>query len=210
MSNRLIHETSLYLLQHSENPVDWYPWCDEALEKSKLEDKPILLSVGYSSCHWCHVMEKESFEDDSIAQIMNEHFVNIKVDREERPDLDYIYMSAVQSISGQGGWPMTVFLTPEMRPFFAGTYFPPEDRRGMPGFPKVLLSVSDAFLNRRDEVKSVSESVVERIEQINLRKFSSGDMKIDSLIHAKNELVKEFDWNYGGTGSAPKFPQPMI
>ena len=210
MSNRLIHETSLYLLQHSENPVDWYPWCDEALEKSKLEDKPILLSVGYSSCHWCHVMEKESFEDDSIAQIMNEHFVNIKVDREERPDLDYIYMSAVQSISGQGGWPMTVFLTPEMRPFFAGTYFPPEDRRGMPGFPKVLLSVSDAFSNRRDEVKSVSESVVDRIEQINLRKFSSGDMKIDSLINAKNELVKEFDWNYGGTGSAPKFPQPMI
>jgi len=203
----------LYLLQHSENPVDWFPWGDEALEKSKREDKPILLSVGYSSCHWCHVMEEESFENDSIAEIMNEYFVNIKVDREERPDLDYIYMSAVQSISGQGGWPMTVFLTPERQPFFAGTYFPPEDRGSMPGFPKVLLSVSDAFKNRRDEVKSVSESVVDRIEQINLRKFSNGsnrDMKIDVLVNAKNELIKEFDWNYGGTGSAPKFPQPMI
>ena len=210
MSNRLIHETSPYLLQHSENPVDWYPWCNEALEKSKEEDKPILLSIGYSSCHWCHVMEKESFENDSIAEIMNEHFVNIKVDREERPDLDYIYMSAVQSISGHGGWPMTVFLTPERQPFFAGTYFPPEDRRGMAGFPKVLLSVSDVFKNRRDEVKSVSDGIVQRIEEINFRKFYDGGMEIDSLVNAKNALIKEFDSNYGGIGTEPKFPQPMI
>ena len=210
MSNRLINETSLYLLQHAENPVDWYPWSSEALAIAKASDKPILLSIGYSSCHWCHVMEKESFENDTIAKIMNEHFINIKVDREERPDLDYIYMSAVQSISGQGGWPMTVFLTPDRKPFFAGTYFPPEDRNGIAGFPTILLSFSDAFNNRLNDVQSVSDNVVQRIAQVNYRQFSGAEFPATSLANAKNEIIKEVDWNNGGIGSEPKFPQPMI
>ena len=138
-TNRLIHETSPYLLQHAHNPVDWYPWGEEASRRAKKEDKPILLSIGYSACHWCHVMEKESFENEAIAGIMNERFINIKVDREERPDLDEIYMNAVQVMTGGGGWPMNVFLTPDLIPFHAGTYFPPEDREGMPGFPKILV-----------------------------------------------------------------------
>ena len=137
-TNRLIDETSPYLLQHAHNPVDWYGWGEEAFQKAKAEDKPILLSIGYSACHWCHVMERESFENEEIARLMNELFVNIKVDREERPDLDEIYMSAVQMLTGRGGWPMTLFLTPDRKPFYGGTYFPPEDRGGMPGFPRVL------------------------------------------------------------------------
>ena len=140
MTNRLANETSPYLLQHANNPVDWYPWGPEALEKAQSEDKPILLSVGYSACHWCHVMERESFENPAIARLMNHSFVNIKVDREERPDIDAIYMQAVQAITGQGGWPMTVFLTPQAEPFYGGTYFPPEDRGPMPGFPRILLT----------------------------------------------------------------------
>src|SRR6476469_4989678 len=142
MPNRLIHETSPYLLQHAHNPVDWYAWGPEALAAAKAADKPILLSIGYSACHWCHVMEHESFENPEIAQLMNDLFVSIKVDREERPDLDSIYMAAVQALSGQGGWPMTVFLTPEGRPFFGGTYYPPDDRHGLPGFRRVLTSVA--------------------------------------------------------------------
>ena len=149
MPNRLINETSPYLLQHANNPVDWYAWGEEALQKALAEDKPIMLSIGYSACHWCHVMERESFEDPEIASIMNEHFVNIKVDREERPDLDSIYMNAVQALTGSGGWPMTVFLTPDGRPFYGGTYFPPVDSRGMPGFPSVLLGVAEAYRTRR-------------------------------------------------------------
>src|SRR5215510_5190831 len=150
--NRLILESSPYLLQHAHNPVDWYPWGDEALARAKQEDKPILLSIGYSACHWCHVMEHESFENEDIAKLMNENFVCIKVDREERPDLDSIYMSAVQMLTGHGGWPMTVFLTPEGAPFYGGTYFPPEDRHGMPGFPRVLLSVARAYTDNRDQI----------------------------------------------------------
>src|SRR5438132_5675425 len=152
MANRLINETSPYLLQHAHNPVDWYPWGEDALARAKQEDKPILLSIGYSACHWCHVMEHESFENEEIARIMNEHFVSIKVDREERPDLDSIYMSAVQAMTQRGGWPMTVFLTPAGAPFYCGTYFPPEDRMGMPGFPRVLIGVAKAYADRRDEV----------------------------------------------------------
>ena len=136
MPNRLINETSPYLLQHAENPVDWYPWGEEALNRAREEDRPILLSIGYSACHWCHVMERESFENEDIATLMNDHFVNVKVDREERPDLDAVYMEAVQMMTGSGGWPMTVFLTPQGRPYYGGTYFPPEDRGGMPGFPR--------------------------------------------------------------------------
>jgi uncharacterized protein len=151
--NRLADETSPYLLQHAHNPVDWYPWGPEALERARAEDRPIFLSIGYAACHWCHVMERESFENPEIAAVMNERFVSIKVDREERPDLDDVYMAAVQAMTGSGGWPMSVFLTPDLRPFYGGTYFPPEERHGMPGFPRVLEAVSDAYRSRRDEVE---------------------------------------------------------
>src|SRR5579871_6010440 len=159
MANRLIDETSPYLLQHAHNPVDWYPWGEEALERARREDKPILLSIGYSACHWCHVMERESFEDPATARLMNEMFVNIKVDREERPDLDTIYMEAVQAMTGRGGWPMTVFLTPEGVPFYGGTYFPPADRMGMPGFPRVLLSISDAYHKQPEQIQRTAEEL---------------------------------------------------
>src|SRR5215475_13178597 len=152
MPNRLARETSPYLLQHANNPVDWYAWSSEALDKSRSENKPILLSIGYAACHWCHVMEHESFEDDATAALMNERFVNIKVDREERPDLDAIYMQAVQAMTGHGGWPMTVFLTPEGVPFYGGTYFPKEDRHGMPSFKRILTAVSDAYRAKPTEV----------------------------------------------------------
>ena len=152
MPNRLASETSPYLLQHADNPVDWYPWGDEAVALARKHDRPILLSIGYSACHWCHVMERESFEDPATARLMNEAFVNIKVDREERPDIDSIYMSAVQALTGHGGWPLTAFLTPEGVPFYGGTYFPPEPRHGMPSFRQVLTGVSEAYRNRRDEV----------------------------------------------------------
>src|SRR5690349_21953365 len=158
MANRLANETSPYLLQHAHNPVDWYPWGEKALAKARRENKPILLSIGYSACHWCHVMERESFENEKIAALMNELFVNIKVDREERPDLDEIYMNAVQMLTGRGGWPMTVFLTPEGKPFYGGTYFPPVDRHGLPGFPRILQAVARAYRERPDDVaKSVQE-----------------------------------------------------
>ena len=156
MPNRLINETSPYLLQHANNPVDWHPWGEEALELARSGNKPILLSIGYSACHWCHVMERESFENEDIAALMNEQFVNIKVDREERPDLDAVYMQAVQMLTGSGGWPMTVFLTPDCKPFYGGTYFPPADRGGMPGFPRLLLAISDAYHNNRGEVDRVT------------------------------------------------------
>jgi uncharacterized protein YyaL (SSP411 family) len=150
--NRLADETSPYLRQHADNPVDWYPWGDEAFEKARVEDKPLMLSVGYSSCHWCHVMAHESFEDPDVAAVMNRQFVNVKVDREERPDVDGIYMQAVQAMTGRGGWPMTVFLTPDGRPFFGGTYFPKDDRHGMPGFVRVLEAIDDAWRTRRDDL----------------------------------------------------------
>ena len=151
MPNRLITETSPYLRQHANNPVDWYPWSEEALERAVREDKPIILSVGYSACHWCHVMERESFENPEIAQMMNDHYVSIKVDREERPDIDSIYMSAVQAMTGHGGWPMTVFLTPDAKPFYGGTYFPPEDRGGMPSFPRILTAIAEAYVKDKDD-----------------------------------------------------------
>jgi len=160
MANRLAGETSPYLLQHADNPVDWYPWGDEALERARVEDKPILLSIGYAACHWCHVMERESFEDDATAALMNEHFVSIKVDREERPDLDAIYMDAVQAMTGHGGWPLTAFLTPDGKPFYAGTYFPDEDRHGMPAFRKVLTAIAQTWRDRRGEVEEQSSRLV--------------------------------------------------
>jgi len=162
-ANRLIHEMSPYLIQHAHNPVDWYPWGPEALGRARAEDKPILLSIGYAACHWCHVMERESFEDETVAAYMNEHFVCIKVDREERPDIDSIYMDAVQAMTGQGGWPMTMFLTPDTVPFHGGTYFPPTDRAGMPGFLRVLQGVAGIWEDRREEVRKQSGAVLGRL-----------------------------------------------
>src|ERR1700682_6234080 len=159
MSNHLIHETSLYLLQHANNPVDWYPWNQTALEKAKKEDKPILLSIGYSACHWCHVMAHESFEDPTTAEALNASFVSVKADREERPHVDAVYMEAVQSIAGSGGWPMSMFLTPDRRPFFGGTYFPPTDRAGTPSFPTVLTALSEVWEQRRDEVEAQADEL---------------------------------------------------
>ena len=164
--NRLIHEASPYLIQHAHNPVDWYPWGPEALERARAEDLPILLSIGYAACHWCHVMERESFEDEKTAAYMNDHFVCIKVDREERPDIDSIYMEAVQAMTGQGGWPMTMFLTPEGVPFHGGTYFPPTDRGGMPAFIRVLQAVSETWAQRREETRRQSGAVLDRLQAI--------------------------------------------
>ena len=207
--NRLIRETSPYLLQHAHNPVDWYPWGEEALHRAREEDKPILLSIGYSACHWCHVMEKESFENEAIARIMNERFINIKVDREERPDLDELYMNAVQVMTGSGGWPMTLFLTPDLVPFHGGTYFPPEDRRGIPGFPKIMVTVSDYYKNHREDVGKLESQVRQTLHQM-LEMVPSRE-KVDpaALAKAYEELRGQFDPTYGGFGKAPKFPGSM-
>ncbi|HEX6819879.1 MAG TPA: thioredoxin domain-containing protein [Ktedonobacterales bacterium] len=218
--NRLIHETSPYLLQHAFNPVDWYPWGAEALETAKAQNKPILLSIGYAACHWCHVMAHESFENPDIAGVMNQHFINVKVDREERPDLDALYMEAVQALTGQGGWPMTVFLTPDGAPFYAGTYFPPEPRYGMPSFRTVLEAIADLYANRHDEVERQAQAFREHYReqarvglgptplQVNLAPGQATIAK-DVLVSAANKLVAQIDRVHGGLGGAPKFPHPM-
>jgi uncharacterized protein len=208
-ANRLIGEASPYLLQHAHNPVEWYPWGPEALEKARAEDKPILLSIGYTACHWCHVMEHESFEDPATAMKMNEDFVSIKVDREERPDLDAIYMDAVQEMNGQGGWPMTVFLTPDGRPFYSGTYFPREDRHGLPAFTRVLDAIAEAWRERRAAVEEQGRVVVERIGRISALRESGDPLTEEVLLQAHAGLRQAFDPRWGGFGSAPKFPQPM-
>ncbi|MFN2543569.1 MAG: thioredoxin domain-containing protein [Actinomycetota bacterium] len=208
-TNRLAEATSPYLLQHAHNPVDWYPWGEAALSRAKAEDKPILLSVGYAACHWCHVMERESFEDDDTAKLMNEHFVSVKVDREERPDVDAIYMDAVQAMTGQGGWPMTVFLTPDGEPFYAGTYFPNEDRHGMPSFTRVLTAVAEAWRARRGELHEQGRRVVEGIGRIGALRESSQPLSDEALAGATRGLRSAFDAEWGGFGGAPKFPQPM-
>jgi uncharacterized protein len=209
MANRLADETSPYLLQHKDNPVDWYPWGEEALGRAREEDRPILLSVGYSACHWCHVMERESFEDEATARMMNEHFVNIKVDREERPDIDSIYMSAVQALTRGGGWPMTVFLTPDGAPFYGGTYFPPVPRGGLPSFQQVLLSLADAYENRRDEVLKSAESVREYLRAATGAAIPKSAVGPELLEGAARSLLSELDRRFGGFGGAPKFPQTM-
>ena len=209
MTNRLAQETSPYLLQHKNNPVDWYPWGEEALEKARAEDKPILLSVGYSACHWCHVMERESFEDEATAEIMNKHFVNIKVDREERPDVDSIYMSAVQAMTRHGGWPMTVFMTPDGAPFYGGTYFPPVPSRGMPSFKQVLLSLAEAYANRREEVLASAENVREFLKESSTASIPRSEVSEGLLAHAANALAGQIDNRFGGFDGAPKFPQAM-
>ncbi len=208
-ANRLATETSPYLLQHAHNPVDWYPWGAEAFDHARRGDKPILLSVGYSACHWCHVMERESFENDEIAALMNRLFVSIKVDREERPDVDQIYMQAVQSMTGRGGWPMTVFMTPDGVPFYGGTYFPPVDRHGMPAFPRLLQSIADAYHGRRGEVLEAGRQLVETMGQSARLSQSASLLSRDVLTRAYLGLAGEFDERDGGLGQAPKFPQPM-
>jgi uncharacterized protein YyaL (SSP411 family) len=208
-TNRLANETSPYLLQHAHNPVDWFPWGDEALETARREQKPILLSIGYSACHWCHVMEHESFENEATARLMNENFVNIKVDREERPDLDQIYMSAVQMMTQHGGWPMTVFLTPQAVPFYAGTYFPPEDRYNMPGFPRVLMSVADAYRERPADVQQTAASVLSELQRSTTTLESRELLANDLLDTAYRGIVRNYDSTNGGFGGAPKFPPAM-
>jgi uncharacterized protein len=208
-TNRLAGETSPYLLQHAANPVDWYPWGEEALEKARSENKPIFLSIGYSACHWCHVMEHESFENPQIAALMNDHFVNIKVDREERPDLDQIYMSAVMAMTGHGGWPMSVFLTPSCKPFFGGTYFPPTDSRGMAGFPRVLQSVHQAWSERREEITESAAEMTEQLRAFGTITKGAGPLDFKLLDQAARTLMRNFDPAHGGFGSAPKFPHPM-
>jgi uncharacterized protein YyaL (SSP411 family) len=210
MPNRLANETSPYLLQHAGNPVDWYAWEPEALERAKREDKPILLSIGYAACHWCHVMAHESFEDEETARVMNENFVNIKVDREERPDLDGIYMQAVQAMTGHGGWPMTMFLLPDGSPFFGGTYFPPQDKHGLPSFRRVLQSVSDAYAKRREGVAQSAQQLKQIYESNLAGARSTGGLSPQLLEHAYRSLEQGYDAQNGGFGTAPKFPATMV
>jgi uncharacterized protein YyaL (SSP411 family) len=209
MPNRLINETSPYLLQHAHNPVDWHPWSQEALALAKSEDKPIFLSIGYSACHWCHVMERESFEKEAIAAQLNRDFISIKVDREERPDIDSIYMEAVQMMTGHGGWPMSMFLTPDGKPFYAGTYFPPEDRHGLPGFSRVLEQVADAYRSRRADVEAASDEVRQAIGGGMRVPKSNSALDRHSLDHAAARLAQNYDSVHGGFGGAPKFPPSM-
>ncbi len=205
-ANRLIHETSPYLLQHAHNPVDWYPWGEEALRRAGEEDKPILLSIGYAACHWCHVMERESFEDEETARIMNAHFISIKVDREERPDLDAVYMDAVQAMTGHGGWPMTVFLTPEGIPFYGGTYYPPEPRHGLPAFRDLLIGVAEAYRERKEEIQQTGETLVEHLNRSRLIAPENVDLEPSLLDRAIGALETTYDATHGGFGTAPKFP----
>jgi uncharacterized protein YyaL (SSP411 family) len=214
-ANRLVSETSPYLKQHAHNPVDWYPWGKEALAKAKELDRPIFLSVGYSACHWCHVMEHESFENAEIAKILNDNFVSIKVDREERPDLDQIYMSAVQILTqlttghAQGGWPMSVFLTPDLQPFYGGTYFPPDDRYGRPGFQRVLLALLDMWKTRRGELDKQGVQIAQFINESSKGAPATGEPKPELIQNAVDQLRRNFDRTYGGFGAAPKFPHAM-
>lgn len=211
MSNRLAHESSPYLLQHAHNPVDWYPWGDEALQRAKTEDKPILVSIGYAACHWCHVMERESFEDQATAGLMNKHFINIKIDREERPDLDHIYMDAVQAMTGSGGWPLNVFLLPDGRPFYGGTYFPPQRAFNRASWKEILAAVSEAYKDRRAELTTQAEGLTQHLLQSNAFGMDASGEKTafteESLEQAAANLLKQADKEEGGFGKAPKFPQ---
>ncbi|HET9736973.1 MAG TPA: thioredoxin domain-containing protein [Solirubrobacteraceae bacterium] len=210
MANKLAHETSPYLLQHKDNPVDWYPWGEEALSRARDEDRPLLVSIGYSACHWCHVMERESFEDPAVAALMNEHFVCVKVDREERPDVDAIYMDAVQAMTGHGGWPLNAFLTPEGVPFYAGTYYPPAPRQNMPSWPMVLEGIARAWREQREQITGSSERIVERLRAS--AAFQAPDAELDpaSLDAAQAALRRTYDADWGGWGGAPKFPAASV
>ena len=208
--NRLIDEQSPYLRQHAYNPVDWYPWGKEALARARQENKPILLSIGYSACHWCHVMERESFENDAIAQLMNANFVSIKVDREERPDLDHIYMDAVQVLTGRGGWPLTMFLTPDGEPFYGGTYFPPVDRHGLPGFPRLLASIANAYFNQPQDVRSNVERLSKALTSMGEFAPAADEPKAEIALMGARELARHYDSAHGGIGGAPKFPNTFV
>jgi len=208
-TNHLINENSPYLLQHAHNPVEWYPWGDEALARAKAEDKPIFLSIGYAACHWCHVMEHESFENETIAAVMNEHFINIKVDREQRPDLDQIYMAFTTAMTGSGGWPMSVFLTPDLKPFFAGTYFPPDDRYGRPGFHKVLTEISGAYQEQKQQIYESSDAIFEQVNGQLSSNPAGGLLNMNMVKRSAEVLMRGFDQTYGGFGQAPKFPHAM-
>jgi uncharacterized protein YyaL (SSP411 family) len=210
MPNHLAGETSPYLQQHAANPVDWYPWGDEAFSRARAQDRPVLLSIGYSACHWCHVMARECFENEKIARIMNASFINIKVDREERPDIDAIYMQAVQTMTGAGGWPLTIFLTPEGKPFYGGTYFPPEDRGGMPGFPRVLTSVAATYRDNRGNIEQIIQRLTAALSRLEVRSKTGGPLSADILDRAYLSLMHDFDKKNGGFGGAPKFPQPLV
>src|SRR5262249_21987810 len=204
--NRLIFSSSPYLQQHALNPVNWYPWGDEAFAAAQRENKPVFLSIGYSSCHWCHVMEQECFENEAIAQTLNEHFIAIKVDREERPDIDSVYVAAVQRMTGAAGWPLTVFLTPDRKPFYGGTYFPPEDRQGRPGLPKLLATLADAWTTKHDEVLQASAALTQALAPPTAS-ATTANLTADTLRTAYAQLRQGFDPVNGGFGQAPKFPQ---
>ena len=208
--NRLATEKSPYLLQHAHNPVDWMPWGEEAFAKARAENKPIFLSVGYSTCHWCHVMAHESFENDAIAEIMNREFVNMKVDREERPDVDRVYMTFVQATAGHGGWPMSVWLTPELKPFVGGTYFPPEDRRGQPGFPSVLERIAAAWKQDREKISEQGTRIIEALSEA-AAASASGVESVDANVieEAYRQIARTYDAHEGGFGGPPKFPRPV-
>jgi uncharacterized protein YyaL (SSP411 family) len=208
-TNRLLHETSPYLKQHAHNPVDWYPWGEEALRRARELDRPIFLSIGYSACHWCHVMEHESFEEPEVGKLLNDHFISIKVDREERPDLDQIYMTAVQILTHHGGWPMSVFLTPDLKPFYGGTYFPPADRHQLPSFQRVVVSLAQAWRERRADVLAGAASLTENIQAALHLEPGDGNLGAELLRQALDQLARRFDQRHGGFGAAPKFPHPM-
>ncbi|MGZ4279269.1 MAG: thioredoxin domain-containing protein, partial [Solirubrobacteraceae bacterium] len=210
MPNALADETSPYLLQHRDNPVDWLPWGDEALRRARELDRPLIVSIGYSSCHWCHVMERESFEDPETAALMNERFVCVKVDREERPDVDALYMDAVQAMTGHGGWPLNVFITPEQAPFYGGTYFPPEARQGMPSWRQVLGAVADAWDTQREDIRAQGEKVAPRLAGGALLAPSERPLDRAAFDDAVATLRKSFDSVHGGWGGAPKFPQASV
>src|SRR4051812_33426856 len=206
MPNRLASETSPYLLQHADNPVDWYPWGDEAFARARQEDKPVLVSIGYAACHWCHVMERETFEDPSVAALMNESFVCVKVDREERPDVDAIYMDAVQAMTGQGGWPLNAFLTPEGVPFYAGTYFPPQPRHGLPSWRQLLEAIAEAWRTQRDEIAEASRRILPRLQGAAELEPPDAELEPRALDEAVAQLRRGYDAEHGGWGGAPKFP----
>ena len=211
MPNHLANETSPYLLQHADNPIDWYPWSPEAIHRAAAEDKPIFLSIGYAACHWCHVMAHESFEDPNTARFLNENFICIKVDREERPDLDHIYMTAVQLLTGSGGWPMSVFLTPDLQPFYGGTYFPPVRRHGLPSFLEILRTINHLWRNERENLLRVADRLGDRLdEEASWHPSERSPYQLESLAEAVDNLEKGYDWQNGGWNAAPKFPQPLV
>jgi uncharacterized protein YyaL (SSP411 family) len=210
MVNRLIHSNSPYLLQHAHNPVDWYPWGEEAFEKAKREDKPIFLSIGYASCHWCHVMAHESFENEQVAEYLNQHFVPIKVDREERPDVDSIYMNAVVALTGHGGWPLSVFLTPEGKPFFGGTYYPLVSRHRLPGFLDVLQAIQEAWTKKREQIEDATTQIYNALQLQYQTRYQGRSFDESLISSATTYLLQAYDWTYGGWGKAPKFPQPIV